>query len=273
MDVPARRRAEGPRGRFSYLTFGSGPGLVLIHGTGGSAESNWAHMFEHLAPHFTVVAVDLPGSGETPLGQGRLELDELAGMALAAADREGLVSFRVGGFSLGAVVAVRVHSLAPARVSGLSLIGGWVEPDPRVRLQFGLWQHLLTTDKSAAARMLTLTGFSAGYVANSSDAELAAMVDDMVATFPEGMAAQSELDTRASIAADLPFVRVPTVVVGMGEDHMVPVTGPRRLAAAIRGAAYAESDTGHLIIYERPDLVLQALHGDLTAGLVHAATA
>jgi 3-oxoadipate enol-lactonase len=262
MVSPERRTAHGPRGPFSYITFGEGPGLVLAHGTGGTAESNWAHLFDELAHHFTVVAVDLPGSGETPLGDGPLELDELAGIVIAATDAEGLATFRVGGFSLGAVVAVRVHSLTAGRVTGLALIGGWVESDPRVRLQFNLWQHLLRTDPTAAARFLTLTGFSPTFVAGMSDDELDTMTADMVATLPIGMGAQSELDTRVSIADDLASIKVPTAILGMTEDHMVPVTGPRRLAEAIRHASYAETPTGHLVIYERPDLVLQALRGD-----------
>jgi 3-oxoadipate enol-lactonase len=269
MVSPTRRTAHGPRGPVSYRTVGEGAGLLLIHGTGGTAESNWAHLFDDLAPHFTVVAVDLPGSGQTPLGQSPLELEELAGIAIAAADAEHLDTFRVAGFSLGAVAAVRVHTLAAPRVTGLALVGGWVEPDPRVRLQFNLWQHLLRTDRPAAARFLTLTGFSAAFVAGVPDAELDTMLNDMVTTFPDGMAALAELDTRVSIADDLALVNVPTAVLGMTEDHMVPVAGPRRLAAAIEHATYAETPSGHLVIYERPDLVLQALHGNFAPDIDH----
>ena len=43
---------------------GSGPTLLLLHGSGGSAHS-WAEVLPRLAPHATVVAPDLPGHGFT----------------------------------------------------------------------------------------------------------------------------------------------------------------------------------------------------------------
>ena len=43
---------------------GSGPTLLLLHGSGGSAHS-WAELLPLLAPHATVVAPDLPGHAFT----------------------------------------------------------------------------------------------------------------------------------------------------------------------------------------------------------------
>ena len=43
---------------------GRGPTLLLLHGSGGSAHS-WADLLPRLAPHATVVALDLPGHGFT----------------------------------------------------------------------------------------------------------------------------------------------------------------------------------------------------------------
>jgi len=53
---------------------GEGPPLVLIHGTGAATHS-WRGLLPLLAPHFSVVAMDLPGHGFTQSPPGhRLSL-------------------------------------------------------------------------------------------------------------------------------------------------------------------------------------------------------
>lgn len=37
--------------KVSYQVDGNGPGLVLVHGTGGDGESNWGHLVERFDLH------------------------------------------------------------------------------------------------------------------------------------------------------------------------------------------------------------------------------
>jgi pimeloyl-ACP methyl ester carboxylesterase len=88
---------------------GSGPPLVLLHGTGGSWEA-WGSVIGLLAPHRRVFAVDLPGFGaspslpdETPPTIGMLA-DAVAGwMATSGLERP-----HVAGNSLGGAVALEL---------------------------------------------------------------------------------------------------------------------------------------------------------------------
>lgn len=48
--------------RWHYQRMGSGPRLLLIHGTGASTHS-WRELLPALAPYFEIVAPDLPGHG------------------------------------------------------------------------------------------------------------------------------------------------------------------------------------------------------------------
>lgn len=50
--------------RWHLQQFGSGPVLLLLHGTGASVHS-WRDLAPLLAERFTVIAVDLPGHGGT----------------------------------------------------------------------------------------------------------------------------------------------------------------------------------------------------------------
>src|SRR5206468_3572485 len=47
-----------------YVGAGRGPAVVLLHGLGGFAES-WRRTVEALAPRHTVIALDLPGFGQS----------------------------------------------------------------------------------------------------------------------------------------------------------------------------------------------------------------
>lgn len=258
-DQPQRRTAASSHGDISYLTAGAGPALLLIHGTGGSAESNWAHLIPELASQYHVIAPDLPGSGSTPLTTTPLELSILVEAALAALDAESVQQARLVGFSLGAVVGTQLVSIHPDRFTSALLIGGWAKPNPRLRVELELWQHLLATDTHAAATVLTLTGFSPAHLGTLDEAELRTTISQTAATFPPGMTAQAELDTRVNVTDAAEKIVTPTVVVGMQHDHMVPVPASRSLADLIPDAQYFELESGHLVIYELADTLTRLI--------------
>jgi len=49
----------------AYERSGSGPPLVLLHGVGHRRQA-WGAVLDRLTPHRDVIAVDLPGHGESP---------------------------------------------------------------------------------------------------------------------------------------------------------------------------------------------------------------
>jgi len=119
---------------------GSGPTLLLLHGSGGSAHS-WADLLERLAPHATVVAPDLPGHGFTTgarLSELTLprEREALAALLQALALPAPAV---VVGHSAGAALALRwaldaavapraVLGFNPSLVAPPALYMQWVAP-------------------------------------------------------------------------------------------------------------------------------------------------
>ena len=57
----------------AYDIQGSGPGLVLLHGTSSTGAGSWGTLLDALAADHTVVLPDLPGSGKSPLPDGPLD--------------------------------------------------------------------------------------------------------------------------------------------------------------------------------------------------------
>jgi pimeloyl-ACP methyl ester carboxylesterase len=117
--------------RLSHKVLGSGAPLLLIHGM-GSASTAWSLIQDELARNFTVVAVDLPGHGDTPLIKGApMDPHSLALTTLHEMAELGFESFHVVGNSLGGWIALEMASTAPERVKsviGLAPAGLWLNP-------------------------------------------------------------------------------------------------------------------------------------------------
>src|SRR2546428_12064027 len=114
-EIPLR----GPR--VSSRRAGWGPVIVLIHGITGSSLT-WEDVIEPLAEHYTVVAPDLLGHGESAKPRGDYSLG-----AYASALRDLLAALghhraTVVGHSLGGGIAMQMAYQFPERVDRLVLV-------------------------------------------------------------------------------------------------------------------------------------------------------
>jgi pimeloyl-ACP methyl ester carboxylesterase len=238
---------------------GTGPGLVLVHGVGGTGVGSFSPIVARLLRTFTTVAVDLPGSGKTPRSAAPLALDSLADRAVAAADAAGLRDFAVLGHSFGASVAIRAAVRHQKRVRALVLVAGSGRADPYERLGLELWRDLLAGDRRTLARYLLVIGMSPEYV-NELDGETRTQLLDVIGeVVPDGSAEQIELAIQCDVRADLAALRMPTLVVGARNDVLVPPVHSRALAEGIAGARYLEFDCGHNVIVQRAPLLAKEI--------------
>src|SRR4051812_50055379 len=63
--VRSQRRADRRWGRLNSVRAGEGPPLLLLHSLGGSL-IQWSPVMDRLAAEHEVIAVDMPGFGESP---------------------------------------------------------------------------------------------------------------------------------------------------------------------------------------------------------------
>ena len=97
---------------------GAGEPLVLLHGV-ATSRLVWRRVIERLAHDRRVIAVDVPGFGESePAGPG-FDLDEVADRLAAGL---GLERFDLVGHSLGGAVAVATAARHPEAVRRLVLV-------------------------------------------------------------------------------------------------------------------------------------------------------
>ncbi|MEV4474222.1 alpha/beta fold hydrolase [Nonomuraea salmonea] len=242
-------------GDVHYRKEGSGPGLVLVHGASGDAESNYAHLMPGLSDIRTVIAPDYAGSGRTFDHGGDLTLDLLAGQV--AATFEGPSD--LVGFSLGSAVAVTIAAQRPELVRRLVLIAGWTHlADSRLELGLRTWARLADTDPESYAAYGPLMAFSPGFVSEVGVKTL------MAGDPPRGALRQIDLALRVDVRDALPKITAPTLVVGAAKDYLIPVEHSRALHAAIPGSAYAELDSGHVVLHERPEEVTRLIRNFVT---------
>lgn len=234
-----------------YTVAGAGPGLVLVAGTGLAAQTNFGHLVDAFAGN-TVVLPDYGGSGETTAPDGPLSLDLLADQVAAAARDAVDGPVDLLGYSLGAMVAATVAANHPDLVRKLVLVAGWPGPDDaRHQLAIDLWLRLERTDHDLFNRFLQLNCLSAPFLSGLGEAGVAGLLAGAPPITP-GMRRHMELDLVADVRDLLPKIGAPTLVMGLTRDQVVPVERARQVHEAIPGSAYAEIDTGHLVMFERP---------------------
>jgi pimeloyl-ACP methyl ester carboxylesterase len=107
-----------------YLIGGQGPGVMLLHGVGLSADS-WLWTVPGLAGRYTVVAPDLLDNGFTGAGAyiGGPPQAHTVDHILALADHLKLQRFSLVGSSLGAAFALLTYFAAPDRIDRIVLVG------------------------------------------------------------------------------------------------------------------------------------------------------
>ncbi|MFD1872125.1 alpha/beta fold hydrolase [Hymenobacter bucti] len=111
----------------NYVRRGAGKPLLLLHGIGGSWRS-WQTVLDGLVAERDVIAVDLPGFGDTPPLTGPVTIGTLADAVTTFLLRHDLLGIDVVGSSMGARLVLEL-----ARRGGV--VGAVVSLDPG-----GFWQ-------------------------------------------------------------------------------------------------------------------------------------
>ena len=221
------------------------PAILFLHGVGSTKEV-WRPQLDHFRDRNTAIAIDYPGYGESELREGATR-DDYARAAFAALDAMGRRRAHICGLSLGGVVAIAMHALAPDRCRSLILADSFaVHPDGRAIYE----RSLAASDDLRAlaeARVDVLLAQPADPAVRTEVVETMAHIDP--AAYRIGAEAVWLADQRDRAAA----ISVPTLVICGTEDKVTPPALSRELAGLIPGARYAEiAGAGHISNLEKP---------------------
>jgi len=115
----------------NHVRCGSGPPLVLVHGL-GSQWQIWEPQLERLAAEREVIALDLPGFGDSPPLPGRPTVERLTEAVASFIDELGLDRPHLAGHSLGGGIALELGRRGAVRsVTAVAPIGFWTPGERR----------------------------------------------------------------------------------------------------------------------------------------------
>lgn len=116
------RRSHTKNGT-AYAEQGAGEPLVLIHGVGMRLEA-WAPQMAALGKSHRVIAVDMPGHGESRSLSGEAGLEAFVAWLGLFLDDLGLECVNVAGHSMGALIAGGAAATFGARIARVALLNG-----------------------------------------------------------------------------------------------------------------------------------------------------
>ena len=125
----------------NYDVQGEGEPLLLIPYTSAD-HACYAFQLPAYTEHFSCIAIDLPGSGESDKPAGPYSTEGYADQVAAFLGAIGIERAHVAGVSLGAAVGMHLAARHPGRVRSLSLHSGWHASDPYLKTVVEQWRTL-----------------------------------------------------------------------------------------------------------------------------------
>ena len=243
-------------GTASAIEVGSGEPLLLIHGVGMNAHA-WEPQIADLSQGFRVIAVDMPGHGQSaPLPRGAALKDYVA-WAARVIEALALGTVNVAGHSMGALIATGLAVDYPELVRRVAVLNGVHRRTPAARAAvearaseiaagefdteaplnrwFGPDDAAVRAQVSNWLRAVNPAGYAAAYGAFARGDDVYADQWDRV-TCPALVLtgdgdANSTVEMTCLMAAAAPRGRA---VVIKGHRHMVNLTAPEQVTRAMQ---------------------------------------
>lgn len=261
--------------RWHWAETGSGDPVVLLHGIPESW-SCWKHQMPLLARQFRVLALDLPGYGQSGKEEGEYTGNAVARAVLELLDALGIERFRLAGHDWGVLVADHLCDQAPQRVERyvrccLSL--------HRYDARNSLHHHWNATNPAAFGRLLAKpeayvrVWFDSSCKAETkpSEEEIAEIVAEFSHPGIDEAVPRYFRDIRKAKPVDYSKFTMPVLYVHGEHDPRQPIEYARGMEEHLPGLeAILVLDCGHFVTRERPQELAQAMmffyHAMLAAG-------
>ncbi len=97
------------------------PAVVFVH-NGGTSSTIWRHQVADLSADHRVIALDLPGFGESPLPSPAVDLQEMVDLVAALIAEKDLAPALMVGNCMGSNIALRLAGQDPGLVRGILVV-------------------------------------------------------------------------------------------------------------------------------------------------------
>jgi pimeloyl-ACP methyl ester carboxylesterase len=220
--------------------------LVFIHGSGGN-HNIWSHQYGHLHKNYNIVAVNLPGHGQSG-GKGEKDVKIYGEWIRKLLNVLNLKKPILVGHSLGSAIALQFALDYPEKITGIVCMGGGMKmPVNSFFLDFLKTNPAqLPEDVTGMISKFSLAKenrpkFFAPLQKSISESKVDVLYGDLTAC--------NDLDLTQT--ADK--IKVPALIICGAEDKMTPPDLSRALAAGIsKSKLEIIEGAGHMVMIEKP---------------------
>jgi pimeloyl-ACP methyl ester carboxylesterase len=250
--------------RVNYIEMGDGPPLVFVHGLSGCWQ-NWLENIPHFARRHRVIAIDLPGFGESELPQEEITIPGYGRFVDAFLDEVGVECASIVGNSMGGFIAAEVALSHPSRVDKVGLVSAaGLSTVPSVELaivkrlarSFHMGTARVIARRETMVRRRRLRRMLLTGIVRHPELLQPELVYEIASgggkpAFLNAFRAVLEYDFRDRVVD----IEHPTLIVWGRDDRIVPVGGAYRYEQLIRNSRRVIFEgTGHVPMIERPAL-------------------
>lgn len=244
----------------SYKQSGTGPALILLHGFLESKEI-WEQFSKELSSLFTVIAIDLPGHGESELVAETHSMPLMAECVVEVLKQEKIEKTVIVGHSMGGYVAVQFASDYPDRVSGLVFFHSHAAADSEeAKENRRRTINIVQQNKGGFIRQFIPDLFDQKHV-ESYSAQIETLQSAAARMTPESIiAALSGMRDREAHFKYLLLSEIPVLFIIGKQDSRMPYN--QILAQAIipsHSEVLLLEDVGHMGYIEAPVVTLKAV--------------
>jgi pimeloyl-ACP methyl ester carboxylesterase len=249
-----------------YTDVGQGEPLLLIPGLG--LDHNYYRLaIPIFAEAMTVHAVDPRGIGQSTKSAPPYSMEAWADDFAGLIQSIGCGPVHVLGTSLGGAVALALTVRAPEVVKSLTVVGAFSELDRAAVLNFNLRARLIellgmSEEVADYMGLWTMTrefvNSDEGYAQmKANQAIIKRNSSDLYLAFVRSVLAWGRdlpgQEHERKFTDELPKIRAPTLVIGSGNDQLIPLALSTKIADNIPGAKlHVMPDGGHIPFIEKP---------------------
>jgi pimeloyl-ACP methyl ester carboxylesterase/DNA-binding winged helix-turn-helix (wHTH) protein len=248
--------------RIAFATFGSGPPLVRVGHWLSHLEHDWHSpiwrpFLSELGKSFTVVRYDQRGNGLSDRDVDDLSLEAFVSDLETVVDAAGIDRFAIYASSQGVPVALEYAARHPARLSCLSLHGGFVKGrllrSQAEREQGEAYLALMRHGWGAEGSQF-LQAFGSIYVPDGTPEQLRSLVElQRISATAETAVRLREAFDRFDVTHRLSAIEVPTLVLHGRNDGVHPLQQSLEMTAVLPDAELVVLETrNHIMVGHDP---------------------
>ncbi len=233
---------------------------MLIHGYCESG-TVWNEIIDPLSDRCRIIVPDLPGFGKSPLHEDHLTLDEVARQIHQMMTELAIPKYLVMGHSLGGYLTLALERLFGDNITGFGLIHSTAFEDSTAK-KAGRDQVIKIVSEKGSS--LFLQNFYQNLFHQPKQEIIATLQKEGETIDGRSIIAYARAMRDRPDSTKLLISEKPKLIVAGTMDGAVPIEDSRKMSELANNALYIElSNTGHMGMYEEPELLLKGINSFL----------